>query len=144
MDHQIREATSDDFEDVFALFQQLHKDKVLDKEKIRKFYDELIQSDVHFAYVAVSKNKVIGYMDVVFRTYHFAFDFVGRIETTVVDENLRRQGIATALTKKCEEKAKEMGCKIIELDSMLERKSAHKFYESCGYRKRGFLFWKKL
>jgi GNAT superfamily N-acetyltransferase len=83
-------------------------------------------------------------MDIVFKLYHFAYEFTARIETTIVDENYRRKGIGSKLIKKCEEKAKEMNCKLIELDSAISRENAHKFYEENGYEKRGFLFWKKI
>ena len=140
----IRKANKDDFEAVYPLFQQLQPKEPLAKEKVKYFYDELIESDKHFAWVALINNRLVGYIDVVFRTYHFAFGFTARIETTIVDEKFRRQGIATKLIECCEEKAKEKGCKVVELDSGLPRESAHQFYESRGYAKRGFLFWKKL
>ena len=77
-------------------------------------------------------------------SFDFAFDFVARIETTIVDERMRRLGIASQLIKKCEEKARGVGCKVIELDSGMQRRGAHKFYEKSGYVERGYLFWKKL
>jgi len=141
---EIREAVQEDFEIIFPLFLQLQPDKLLNKEKIKLFYNELISSDRHFAWVAIVDGRIVGYMDVVFRTYHFAFEFVARIETTIVDENYRRKGIASRLIEKCEEKAKKSGCKVIELDSAILREGAHKFYVSCGYLKRGYLFWKHL
>jgi GNAT superfamily N-acetyltransferase len=69
---------------------------------------------------------------------------VARIETTIVDEKMRGKGIGTALLKKCEEKAREKGYKLVEVDSGFQRDDAHKFYEHNGYAKRGYLFWKNL
>ena len=140
----MREAAIDDFEGLVSLFQQLQPKVNIDKERVRSFYEEMISSDKHFGWIAIENGKIVGYIDVVLRTYHFSFEFVARIETTIVDEKHRRSGIATELVKKCEDKAREMGCKVIELDSMLDREAAHTFYESCGYRKRGYLFSKKI
>jgi GNAT superfamily N-acetyltransferase len=104
----------------------------------------MLSSDKHFGWIVILDGRIIGYMDVVFRTYHFAFEFVARIETTIVDEKYRRMGIATKLIKKCEEKAKRLGCKVIELDSAMHRIAAHKFYKKNGYTKRGYTLWKHL
>lgn len=141
---EVRKATIDDFESLLPLFQQLHSKKPLDKEKLREFYNELISSNKHFAWIAFVDGRLAGYMDVVFRTYHFSFGFVARIETTIVDEEMRRKGIGTMLLEKCEEKARKEGCKVIELDSKMNRTIAHQFYENNGYTKRGYLFWKNL
>ena len=140
----VRQARKDDFEAVLPLFQALQPKEPLGREAVKAFYEEMLASDKHFAWVAVVDGQVAGYMDVVFRTYHFAFGFTARIETTIVDEKFRRQGIASKLIEKCEEKALELGCKVIELDSGLQREPAHQFYESKGYAKRGYLFWKRL
>lgn len=141
---KIREVKVDDFNDILPLFQQLQPEKQLDKEKVKEFYLKLIKSDKHFAWVAETDGKIIGYADMVIETYHFAFEFVARIETTIIDEKYRRKGIATKLIEKCEEKARGMKCSAIDLDSTMKRVEAHKFYESNGYTKRGYLFWKKL
>lgn len=141
---EIREAVPSDFRKLLPLFQKLQSGKKLDRKRAKAFFEEMVSSDRHFAWVAVSDGKIVGYMDVVFRTYHFAFDFVARIETTIVDERMRRLGIASQLIKKCEEKARGVGCKVIELDSGMQRRGAHKFYEKSGYVERGYLFWKKL
>ena len=140
----IRQAKIEDFENILPLFKQLQPQKEINTGKLKDFYGELIGSDKHFVWVAEIDEKIIGYIDIVFRTYHFAFEFVGRIETTIVDKNYRRLGIATKLIKECEKYAESLGCKVIELDSTTTREEAHKFYESNGYNKRGFLFWKHL
>ena len=140
-----REAVVDDFDDILRLFQQMQHDKPPDMETAKRIYREMISSSRHFGWVATENGKIIGYIDMVFRTYYyFAFDFTARIETTIVDEKLRRKGIATKMIERCEEKAREMGCKAIEVDSSFHREVAHKFYEKNGYEKRGYLFWKKL
>jgi GNAT superfamily N-acetyltransferase len=140
----VREVELEDFDGLVPLFQQLQPKKELNIDNVKAFFQEIIKSDSHFAWVAVLDDKIVGYIDVVFRAYHFAFEFVARIETTIVDESQRRKGIATKLIQACEEKAKVEGCKVIELDSAMHRESAHEFYEKCGYEKRGYLFWKKI
>ena len=66
----IRQAASTDFEGVLILYQQLHEKKHLEREKVQRFYDQLISSDIHYAWVATSDNDIVGYIDVVYRTYH--------------------------------------------------------------------------
>lgn len=143
-DVQIRKARSADFEGVFRLFQQLHEKKNLDRDKVRSFYETLLASALHRAWVARLDGKIVGYADVVFRTYHYAFEFVARLETVVVEEAVRRKGIGSALIQVCLEEAKANGCNVLEFDSAAERTEAHQFYEKHGFAKRGHLFWKHL
>lgn len=140
----VRKAKLKDFNQLTGLFKQLQPKVKLNKKIIEDFFRKILKSKSHFAWVAIADKQIVGYMDVVIRHYYFAFDFTARIETAIVDENYRRQGIATKLIKACEEQAKKEGCKIIELDSAMHRKKAHKFYKANGFTKRGFLFWKKL
>lgn len=140
----IKEAGEDDFDQIFQLFKQLQPKEHLDKSKVRNLFNEILSSNKHSAWIALVDKKIVGYIDVVFRTYHFAFDFTARIETTVVDEKYRRKGIASKLISECEKKAKMKGCKVMEVDSGMQRENAHRTYESNGYSKRGYLFWKRL
>ncbi|MFH1750339.1 MAG: GNAT family N-acetyltransferase [Candidatus Micrarchaeota archaeon] len=141
---EIRVATMDDFEGILPLFGQLQPKIPLEKGKIRTFFQEMLASPNHMAWIANLDGEIVGYMDVVFRAYHFAFGFTARIETTIVDDEHRRKGVATLLLKECEKEAANRGCRIIELDSAMERTQAHQFYETNGYSKRGYLFWKKI
>jgi N-acetylglutamate synthase-like GNAT family acetyltransferase len=143
-DVQIREARPADFEGVFRLFQQLHEKKNLDRDKVRSFYETLLASAIHQAWVASLDGKIIGYADVVFRTYHYAFEFVARLETIIVEETVRRNGIGSALMQVCLEEARAHGCTVLEFDSAVERTEAHRFYEKHGFSTRGHLFWKQL
>ena len=70
--------------------------------------------------------------------------YIGYIPEPIVDEHHGGRGIGRALLAAMAEAAKEMGCKLIELDSGFHRERAHCFYESIGFAKRAYMFSKDL
>jgi GNAT superfamily N-acetyltransferase len=56
------------------------------------------------------------------------------LENVIVTEKHRGQGIGTQLLKWIEDVALKHNCYYIEFVSSMERKSAHQFYASLGYR----------
>jgi ribosomal protein S18 acetylase RimI-like enzyme len=69
---------------------------------------------------------------------------IGHVDELVVDQRHRRMGIGSALLRRMEEIAAEMGCKRLQLDSAHHRLEAHAFYESLGFRNRAMLFSKPM
>ena len=59
-----------------------------------------------------------------------AFAVIGGL---VVDRNLRKQGIGSALMKRAEEWATKEGLSIVRLQSSSTRTASHRFYEALGY-----------
>lgn len=62
---------------------------------------------------------------------------VAWLTAVVVDENVRGQGVGSALIKRAEEWAKERGALRISLTSALRRKEAHEFYKARDYEHTG-------
>ena len=58
-----------------------------------------------------------------------------RITTLIVDKEFRRHGVGSKLIKVGEDYAKQMGCRLIELTSGMQRKNmgSHDFYRDMGY-----------
>jgi GNAT superfamily N-acetyltransferase len=56
-----------------------------------------------------------------------------RIESLVVDENVRGQGVGRALVAVAESAAREWDCLAIEVTSARSRAGAHAFYGGLGY-----------
>lgn len=55
------------------------------------------------------------------------------IETVVVDEAYRRQGIGTMIVRHFERIAGDAGCRYITLNSQKSRTPAHEMYKKLGY-----------
>lgn len=60
------------------------------------------------------------------------------VENVIVDEPVRRQGVARELMKHMIELAQRSGCYKIGLSSNKKRHEAHRFYESLGFQQYGF------
>jgi ribosomal protein S18 acetylase RimI-like enzyme len=58
------------------------------------------------------------------------------IEDVVTDEAARGQGVATALTKAMIERARERGCKTVDLTSRPSREDANRLYQRLGFEPR--------
>ena len=59
------------------------------------------------------------------------------MENVIVDESMRRKGVASALVKRLVELAKRSGCYKIGLSSSRKRPAAHAMYESLGFKQYG-------
>ena len=62
------------------------------------------------------------------------------MENVIVEEKMRRKGIARAMVNHLVDLAKERGCYKIGLSSNKERKAAHRMYESLGFKQYGLGF----
>lgn len=58
------------------------------------------------------------------------------VEDVIVDENIRRRGIAEALTLRAIDLAREAGANGVALTSNPKREAANKLYQSIGFQKR--------
>ncbi len=85
-----------------------------------------------FAYVARDGEEIIGYIKLVFDMGVLLMD------SLIVAEKYRGQGIATKLVTTVEEKGKEMGAHKVRLETGSKWK-AKNFYEKLGYRVRAEL-----
>jgi ribosomal protein S18 acetylase RimI-like enzyme len=58
------------------------------------------------------------------------------VEDMIVDESMRRRGIAEALMLRAIELAREAGANVMTLSSNHTREAANKLYQSMGFQKR--------
>lgn len=66
------------------------------------------------------------------------------IDDLVVDADCRSRGIGGALLAQLDQKARDAGCAVVDLDSGTARERAHRFYFAAGYTIRTFGFKKNL
>ena len=67
-----------------------------------------------------------------------------RINDIVVDESWRRQGIGAAIIDRIIEEARKEECVAIVLDTGIERKDTHRFYEREGFTIQSHHFIRRL
>ena len=58
------------------------------------------------------------------------------IEDVTVDEAGRRRGVGTALTRAMLDRARDLGCKTVELTSRPSREAANRLYQQLGFAPR--------
>ena len=96
-------------------------------------------------FVAEYNNRVVGFVHAEdYKTLYF--DELINMLGLAVANDYRRQGVAMALINKVECWAKEMGIKMIRLNSGSSRKEAHDFYRKLGFdnEKEQIRFLKKI
>ena len=141
---KIRAALIEDFDDIFLLLQQLWPDKELNKDSLMDVFSRAIDS-LNSPYLCAEINgRIIGFCSLVTNNSLSQEGRFAYINELVVDQQVRGQGIGTALMKTAIDIATKKGCKRIGLDSNFHRKEAHEFYEGMGFEKRGYLFAKEL
>jgi ribosomal protein S18 acetylase RimI-like enzyme len=71
---------------------------------------------------------------------------LARVTSLVVRAAARRDGVGRRLMARAEEIATQAGCEGVELTSGLrpDREAAHRFYESLGYERTSYRFWRPL
>ena len=57
----------------------------------------------------------------------------GRLVALVVDDGHRGRGVGRALVAGIEERARELGCILVEVTSSAHREASHRFYAGLGY-----------
>lgn len=67
-------------------------------------------------------------------------DIFGYLEDLFVEEEFRGQGIGTQLVNVVIDKAKQLGCYKLELNTQLENKGAQKLYKKMGFKNLGLEF----
>ncbi|MEP6602412.1 MAG: GNAT family N-acetyltransferase [Spartobacteria bacterium] len=104
-----------------------------------------ILKDSHYTtFVAVAEGRVAGMVGTFCHDSYEHNSPSGRILALVVSETMRRRGIARALIAAAENDLAQKNIRRVALNTRLERKDAHEFYESCGYVRNGFRFAKEL
>ena len=118
------------FNQLVLLFQQLSSAA---NEKTVRNALESVQNRV---LVAISDNTITGALIVAMTPC--ASGIRVHIEDVIVDDNYRRQGIATQLLQEAIERGiKDFNARTIDLTSRPDRDAANKLYQKLGFKQRG-------
>ena len=138
---QIRVAKESDILHIVKLFSE--DDLTGNREKYSKtlpsYYLEAfrkIESDPNNELiVVVMDQKIIGTFQITYIPYILLQGSTrALIEAVIVTSKLRNQGIGTQMIQWAIHRAKEKGCKIVQLTSNKKRKNAHAFYKRLGFK----------
>lgn len=98
----------------------------------------------NFIFVAEDNDKLIGFATFSIRNVIRYPKQIAELDELFVLQSYREKGIGKKLMQHVEEKAKELDCYRIFIESHYDHKTAHKFYEGLGYTNYGYHFIKDL
>jgi len=140
METKVLPARPEDFAAVLVLLGQLWPGREINREAIYKVYLDNLTSPFHKYYVAGNPGGVVGFISVHIITNLWAQGCLLQIEELVVHETLRGKGIGRLLVDQALALGEESGCRSVEVTSAIHRSGAHRFYESCGFKKMAYHF----
>lgn len=143
----IREATSEDYDDLCRLFDQvdaMHRENLPDifqepdgPARSRDYFNRLIRAPSIALFVAEVSGRVAGFVHVMVENAPDFSLFVPRryatVDNLVVDREHRRQGIGRALMDKAHAWAAEKEATSVQLNVYEFNQAAIDFYGSLGY-----------
>ena len=139
----IRKLTENDLVGLAALYKQFWGESS-SLEKMRATFQRLNKNPNYILLVADEENVLIGsVMGIICEELYADCRPFMVIEDVIVDEHQRRRGIASSLMRELEGQAVEHHCNYIIFVTESERKDAHRFYESLGYKSDAYKGFKK-
>jgi GNAT superfamily N-acetyltransferase len=137
----IREARSDaDYHAAYPIIRQLFPQLDMQTYARRVF---VARATGYRMFMGTLKGQIVGVIGVI-ANHNLHDGFVTYIEHVVVDKKHRGHGYGSELIRFAEERAREEGCYLIELDTDMGAERAAKLYESSGYQKSGDYYFKQL
>lgn len=138
---KIHEARSDeDYYKAYPVLLQLIPDMDMQTYAQRVF---VARAAGYRMFVAQIDDDVVGVIGII-HNHNLHDGFVTYIEQVVIDEKFRGQGYGALLLKFAENRAREEGCDLIELDTDIGEDQAEAFYRKNGYECLGKYFCKIL
>ncbi len=122
------------------LIQQLYPDFTI--QIYADLLDEMLPNN-YKQVIILEDNKSIGLSGFWVGTKLWCGKYL-ELDNVIVHPNHRSKGVGKLLTEHLNQKAVEIGCKVVALDAYTNNFSAHKFYYNHGFVPKGFHFVKIL
>jgi len=139
----VREAASEDLQQVLALYAQAGIDQggTLSLEEAEEIFDRMRAYPDYRLYVAEVNGRVVGtYALLVMQNLSHRGACSGVVESVAVDPEWQGQGIGAAMMLRAREHCRRRDCYKLALSSNLRREGAHAFYEGLGFERHGYSF----
>ena len=140
---ELRHATFEDIEDVYALMCEL-KQAEYDRDAFYTgFAANLQDRNLHYQ-LAVLDDEVVGMVSLHLQFHLHHANWIGEIQELVVMPQARGLKVGSQLLAWAEGVAREAGAELTELSTSVKRTDAHRFYVREGYTQSHFRFTKPL
>ncbi len=138
---EIREARSDaDYHIAYPMIRQLFPQLDMQTYARRVF---VARATGYRMFLGEVDGKAVGVIGTI-PNHNIHDGFVTFIEHVVVDKDYRGNGYGSQLIAFAEDRAREEGCYLIELDTDIGAERASKLYEDAGYTQSGHYYHKEL
>jgi GNAT superfamily N-acetyltransferase len=137
----IRQATEADLPAVLALYGELNEGRVTSFEEARAILARMARYPDYGLYLAEQDGGPVGTFCLLIldNIAHWGTP-TALVESVVVAEKVRGQGIGKAMMRAAFRMAEEKGAYKVALSSGLRNAGAHRFYESLGFERYGVSF----
>ncbi len=136
----VRELSSEEFPLILPLIEK--QNAKIPPVELRRRLEQMRFHHYH-CIAAFDGNRIVGVAGYWLGARFWCGEFLDA-DNVVVDESVRSRGVGKALMDWLEGKARELGCKLLVLDSYVTYARAHKFYFREGYEIVGYHFTKTL
>ncbi len=92
---------------------------------------DVVASPATDLFIAIDDGTVVGIATLV--NFHIPTGRRAWIEDVVVDEAARGRGVGAALTEAMIDRARELGCRTVDLTSRPSREAANRMYQRAGF-----------
>lgn len=139
----IREAVAEDYKELMKLYNEFVGKETFSKHDNDSF-QQVLDYPTTYIYVAEGEGKLLGFAAFSTRFVVRYPKHIMQLDELFVSEEYRKHGVGGRLIEIVEERARDLDCAGIYIESSVERKTAHKFYEELGYKNSGFYFKKTI
>lgn len=140
---QIRKANKSDYEKLMKLYNLfVGENRYSNHDK--DSFNKVINNPKSFIFLAEDKGNLIGFATFSLRDVVRFPKPIAELDEMYVLDKYQQKGIGKQLMKTIEDKARELSCYRIYIESSYDRQSAHKFYEALGYTNFGYHYAKDL
>ena len=139
----IRSAKDSDYEELMGLYNLFVESDRYSEHDSDSFH-KVLNNPNNFIFIAEDEGAIIGFLTFSVRDVIRYPKQITEVDELFVLEEYRKHGVGKKLMEHMEDKAKELNCHKIFIESSSEREGAHKFYESIGFINNGYHFIKNL
>lgn len=140
----IREAKEEDYEQLMKLYGHFEGDEKRFAGHDNDGFRKVMESSASFLYVAEESGKLVGLITFSVRDVVRYPKPIMEIDELFVGVSYRKHGVGRRLVEQAEEKARDLNCQNIYLETYLDNEPAQGLYEKMGYKKYGYAFKKVL
>lgn len=135
----IRKATISDLDEAYNLLNDLYENRIK-YDIFKKLYNEKISDKDSYYVVMENDNKVVAILIMYIRTKLTRAKKEAYVESIIVNEEFRNNGIGRKLLQHAIDYAKALDCEVIDLSCVLSNEKGQKFYEEMGFKKHSFKY----